>query len=77
MSKHTISTSLTVIALVGAISYVIATSPVHEKQIETITETYGDCVNKIAYDAYVNADVGDTFDAGFDVGLIAAKECSK
>lgn len=36
---------------------------------------WGTCVNQVAREAYVEDDVGDTFDAGFDAGLLAGELC--
>jgi len=33
------------------------------------------CINKVAWEAYVEDDVGDSFDAGFDAGLLAGELC--
>ena len=76
MSKQAIPMILTLVALVGASGYVITRATL-DKRSEPTPETYKECVNRIAYDAFVDADVGNTFDAGFDAGLVAEKECSK
>ena len=37
--------------------------------------TWTECVNKVAYQAYVEDDMDNDFDSGFDAGLYAAKVC--
>ena len=39
------------------------------------SNTWTECVNKVAYQAYVEDDVDNDFDSGFDAGLYAAKVC--
>jgi len=36
---------------------------------------WAECVNDIAYKAYVEDDMDNDFDSGFDAGLYAAKVC--
>lgn len=75
MKKKTSDTIVAIAMCAGCVVLALGTMSNGAAKSKIHKTVWEECVGDIAYDAYVNADVGDTFDAGFDVGLLAAKVC--
>ncbi len=58
-----------------ALTLIVGSIALSDQKSPIIQEEFEECANKIARQAYIEDDVGNTFDAGFDAGVFAANWC--
>lgn len=72
--KITTKDNLIATAMIGAVCAMML-GVFAKAQSESQEQSWEACVNEVAMEAYVDLDVGNTFDSGFDVGLHTAEQC--